>query len=59
MFISTFSSKSGVVNVYDNETVMVNKSPKPIKTMFNLTTEVDGVQFNSSRYVLTNYNRLS
>ncbi|XP_031562119.1 U3 small nucleolar RNA-associated protein 18 homolog isoform X2 [Actinia tenebrosa] len=44
-------SDSGVVNVYDNKCFNQSK-PKPLKSVTNITTPVDGTLFNSSSEIL-------
>jgi len=48
-------SKSGVVNIYNNEGIENFKTPKPVKTMMNLKTEIDGTAFNSTSEILVTY----
>ena len=42
-------SESGIVNVYERSECMSSPSPKPLKSVMNLTTSVDSLQFNSTR----------
>ena len=44
-----FSSDSGVVNIYDMR-CFEDEFPKPIKTIMNLTTKIDKLKFNNTRY---------
>lgn len=50
-FVATASAE-GVVNVYGAEDVVRNKSPKPRKSILNLTTKITDLKFNSSSEVL-------
>ncbi|CAH0545821.1 unnamed protein product [Brassicogethes aeneus] len=50
-FIATGSAQ-GVVNLYGLEDVLKNKIPKPRKSIFNLTTGISSLKFNSSSEVL-------
>ena len=43
-------SDSGIVNVYERATCMKTEAPKPLKAIMNLTTAVELLQFNSTRY---------
>lgn len=45
-------SKEGVVNLYNFEDLLVDKHPKPIKTIYNLTTAISDVKFNSTSEIL-------
>ena len=46
-------SDSGIVNVYEYSECMGTEAPKPLKSILNLTTAVDLLQFNSTRYCMT------
>ena len=46
-FLAT-GSESGVVNLYDYDTVLKNENPQPLKSFMNLTTSVSAVTFNHS-----------
>ena len=48
-------SESGIVNVYDMIECMKSETPKPLRSIANLTTTVDSLQFNSTRYTYTQY----
>lgn len=48
IFSLQIRSDSGVINVYDNKCFNQSK-PKPLKSVTNLTTPIDGTLFNSSR----------
>lgn len=50
-FIATGSAE-GVVNLYNTEDVLANTLPKPRKTIFNLTTKISDLKFNSSSEML-------
>lgn len=43
-------SESGIVNVYERSECMRVETPKPLRAVMNLTTAVDQLQFNSSRF---------
>lgn len=43
-------SDSGVVNVYETEQCLKNASPQPLRAVSNLTTSIDHMCFNSTRY---------
>jgi len=45
-------SNSGVVNIYDTCSLLAQISPRPLKTVLNLTTAVTQLQFNSSTELL-------
>lgn len=45
-------SAQGVVNVYDYETVLASANPRPLKTVFNLTTGISAATFNHSSELL-------
>lgn len=45
-------SAQGVVNVYDIETVLKQKNPKPKKTVLNLTTSISSLEFNNTSEIL-------
>jgi hypothetical protein len=45
-----FRSDSGVVNIYDKH-CLEDEFPKPIKAIMNLTTKIDKLKFNNTRYV--------
>ena len=42
-------SESGIVNIYERSEVMMTEVPKPLRTVMNLTTAVDHLQFNAAR----------
>ncbi|CAG5123600.1 unnamed protein product [Candidula unifasciata] len=45
-------SKSGIVSIYDRETAMLSRMPKPLKHVKNLTTKCSGLLFNSQSEIL-------
>jgi hypothetical protein len=45
-----FRSDSGVVNMYDTETCFSAAVPKPLKAIMNLTTTIDDLTFNHTRF---------
>ena len=45
-------SSSGVVNIYNVNTLMASVSPKPEKAVLNLTTQIDNLRFNPSGEML-------
>lgn len=45
-------SEQGVVNVYELDHICKSSSPKPIKTVFNLTTAITSTEFNHSSEIL-------
>ncbi|VDP41327.1 unnamed protein product, partial [Soboliphyme baturini] len=45
-------SASGVVNVYNNQTVLTERSPKPVKVLMNLTTQANVLRFNPQGEIL-------
>ncbi|KAK3100299.1 hypothetical protein FSP39_017837 [Pinctada imbricata] len=45
-------SYSGVVNIYDTDTCMKSRSPKPLKAVMNLTTTCSDAIFNSTTEIL-------
>lgn len=45
-------SAQGVVNVYDYETVLLSANPRPLKTVFNLTTGITAATFNHTSELL-------
>ncbi|XP_055838247.1 U3 small nucleolar RNA-associated protein 18 homolog [Episyrphus balteatus] len=45
-------SCEGIVNIYDYEKVFESKTPKPLKTIMNLTTKITGLNFNHSSEIL-------
>lgn len=45
-------SEQGVVNVYDFDQITKSTNPKPIKTVFNLTTAITSAEFNHSSEIL-------
>lgn len=45
-------SDSGVVNVYDSNTLHQSNSPKPVKVLMNLTTEATHLKFNCTSELL-------
>lgn len=45
-------SSSGVVNIYENENVPLNKNCQPVKTFYNLVTSINKVKFNATSEVL-------
>ena len=45
-------SDSGVVNIYSQEECLGRETPKPLKAVMNLTTAVDHLHFNSTRYTV-------
>ena len=51
-------SNSGVVNVYDMESnEFASNDPKPLKSVMNLTTSVEGMEFNPNGEVLAMYSK--
>lgn len=50
-FIATGSAQ-GVVNLYGVEDVLQQKTPKPRKTIMNLTTGISSLEFNASSEIL-------
>ena len=50
--IFIFRSDSGVVNIYDINTVYESNSPKPVKVLMNLTTEATHLKFNCTSELL-------
>lgn len=46
------SSQQGVVNVYNYNDVMVQKYPRPVKTIMNLTTAISSTTFNHTSELL-------
>lgn len=46
------ASQQGVVNVYNYDDVFKSKTPKPQKTIFNLTTAISSTVFNHSSELL-------
>ncbi|GJQ67758.1 hypothetical protein Trydic_g16558 [Trypoxylus dichotomus] len=50
-FVATGSAE-GVVNIYDAAEMMLTKTPKPKKTVLNLTTSINDLKFNSSSEIL-------
>lgn len=50
-FLATGSAE-GVVNVYDTADIFLSKTPKPKKTLLNLTTSISDLKFNSSSEIL-------
>ena len=51
-YSSSFSQKSGIVNVYSYDDVMKTNAPKPIKYLKNLTTSIQNVKMNASSELL-------
>lgn len=51
-FLATGSAE-GVVNIYDTTDVLLSKTPKPKKTVFNLRTAISDLKFNSSSEILS------
>lgn len=47
-----FRSKSGIVSIYDRETALLSRMPKPLKHIKNLTTRCSGLLFNSQSEIL-------
>lgn len=47
-----FRSYSGVVNIYDTQTVLSSRSPTPVKAIMNLTTPCTNALFNCSSEIL-------
>lgn len=45
-------SAQGVVNVYDYDAVLKSTMPRPLKTVFNLTTAITATQFNHTSELL-------
>jgi U3 small nucleolar RNA-associated protein 18 len=45
-------SGSGIVSIYDRESAMLSRVPKPLKHVKNLTTKCSGVLFNSQSEIL-------
>lgn len=50
-FLATGSAE-GVVNVYETDTVLKGRYPKPKKAIMNLTTSIESLQFNSTSEIL-------
>jgi U3 small nucleolar RNA-associated protein 18 len=50
-YIAT-GSTNGVVNVYDWDTAVTSRTPKPIRSMMNLTTTIDLLTFNFDTQIL-------
>ncbi|KFM63139.1 U3 small nucleolar RNA-associated protein 18-like protein, partial [Stegodyphus mimosarum] len=50
-FLAT-GSDSGVVNIYDNSSLLSTSDPKPMKVIMNLTTEVTNMKFNCTSELL-------
>ena len=48
-------SDSGVVNVYEAEECLRNAAPRPLRAVMNLTTSIEHICFNSTRYFLYYY----
>lgn len=46
-------SNTGVVNLYDSNTFMNNSTPKPKKTIMNLTTSITTLEFSHDSQILT------
>jgi U3 small nucleolar RNA-associated protein 18 len=46
-------SESGIVNVYDYQSVLKNREPKPIKTVTHLLTAVNRIRFNHSTEIMS------
>lgn len=46
-------SNTGVVNIYDIDSVKSNSSPKPLKTVLNLVTAVNCLKFNPTSEILS------
>ncbi|XP_043278419.1 U3 small nucleolar RNA-associated protein 18 homolog [Venturia canescens] len=51
-FLAT-GSKQGVVNVYETETVLREKYPKPLKIVLNLVTPITKLKFNPASEILS------
>ncbi|KAF7272305.1 hypothetical protein GWI33_014906 [Rhynchophorus ferrugineus] len=51
-FLATGSAQ-GIVNLYNMEDVLKTNNPKPHKTIYNLTTSISDVTFNSSSEMLS------
>lgn len=45
-------SMEGVVNVYDYEKIVSNRTPTPTKSIMNLTTAISDIKFNHSSEIL-------
>lgn len=45
-------SEQGVVNIYQADQLTKSANPKPIKTLFNLTTAISATKFNHSSEIL-------
>uniref|UniRef100_A0A0B7AD94 U3 small nucleolar RNA-associated protein 18 homolog n=1 Tax=Arion vulgaris TaxID=1028688 RepID=A0A0B7AD94_9EUPU len=45
-------SSSGIVSIYDRETAMLSRTPKPLQYIKNLTTRCSGVLFNNQSEIL-------
>lgn len=50
-FLATGSTQ-GVVNIYDLNSVLHEKEPKPLKIVLNLVTSITGLKFNPSSEIL-------
>jgi hypothetical protein len=46
------SSKSGVVNIYNQDSCLQQTNPKPIKAIMNLVTGVTSLAFNPTTEIL-------
>lgn len=51
-FLAT-GSNSGVVNIYNSDSVNNSRAVKPIKSIFNLTTSISSLLFNSTCEILS------
>lgn len=47
-----FRSYSGVVNVYDSQSILNSRSPNPVKAIMNLTTPCTHAVFNCTSEIL-------
>jgi U3 small nucleolar RNA-associated protein 18 len=45
-------STAGVVNVYDADSALRSKNPTPLKSVMNLTTPIDGLEWNYDSQIL-------
>lgn len=51
-FLAT-GSKQGVVNIYDLNSVLKNRFPKPLKIVLNLVTPISSLKFNATSEILS------
>ena len=57
LFLFFFRSSSGIVNIYDSTSYSlssseISKTPKPIKSIGNLTTAISSLKFNHDAQLL-------